>query len=355
MVEEATVMEETDTFGAEHGTGAATPRDHHGRARPSFSLPHRASEPAGNYESPVKTTVNEKDGVIDVDFPLPEYITSMGSAISSPSSSGYLSTPGLAGGLDSFEQLSQATMDGDLPLNAAGWLTRFHPDFTLQAIPPQADLMDSVKATLRAEPTPSPPNTSTAPAPAERWIDVGSVVLADASANIVRRVIHRRLVKQRSPDTGNTTAGIGPPTGQPLTPSILPYETQLDEEFVEEVIFKPDNVLVDALEKVLIFKPDDSKDSPLSRSAPSKDDTGSNHTIANVHEEQTPQTSGQLDVPRVQCKTTILSALEDIIRDMIDRGGNLRQEPDVSAGGRYQRSVLQGAVRDWLASLDIPE
>ncbi|KAI6785452.1 uncharacterized protein J7T54_007094 [Emericellopsis cladophorae] len=348
MVEEATAMEETDASEAGRAAGATTPKDQQGRPRPSFSLPHRTSEQSAHFDSPVKTTVNEKDGVIDVDFPFPDYITSMGSAISSPSSSGYLSIPGLGGGLESFEQLSQATLDGDLHLNAAGWLTRFHPDFTLQAIPPQPDLMDSVKATLRAEPTPTAVHS--AEGLAERWVDVGSVVLADTSANIVRRVICRRLVKQRSPDAGHATAGMGS-----LTPSIVPYETQLEEEFIEEVIFKADDVLVDALEKVLLCTPDDSKDSPLARSAPSKGDASSTHTLTNVREEPAQHAAGQLNVPRVQCKTTILSALEDIIRDMIDRDSHLRDEPEVGAGGRYQLSVLQGAVRDWLVSLDGPE
>src|SRR5205085_2215302 len=100
-------------------------------------------DPSGAYESPVKTSINEDDGIIDIDVPLPEYL-SYDTAVSSPSSSGYLSTPGLGNGLEGFEHFSRSGGEQDTTMNVGGWLPRFHPDFSLQAIPGQDDLLEEV-------------------------------------------------------------------------------------------------------------------------------------------------------------------------------------------------------------------
>ncbi len=118
------------------------------------TMPRRIIDPTSAFESPVKTSINAEDGIIDVDIPFPDYLTSFDTAVSSPSSSGYLSTPGLGTGLDSFESF-RITVDSDFPMNTAGYLEKFHPDFALQAVPPQPDIESQVKASLKAEPSPS--------------------------------------------------------------------------------------------------------------------------------------------------------------------------------------------------------
>jgi hypothetical protein len=304
----------------------------------------------------VKTSINEDDGVIDVDFPFPDYITSFESAISSPSSSGYLSTPGIAGGLDSFEHLARLSADGDQTLNAAGWLSQFHPDFTLQAIPPQDDLIDQVKATLRSEPTPRYAVHASAVDSPELWVDMGSVVIADATTNSVRRIVHRRLVKPRhlGERHGATNATSGQATVIPQTPSILPYETQLEEEFTEETVYKADVALVEAMEKVMKFQPDDNKDSPLARSV-SRSGSDSDITLGETLPENSQLPPNSLEVPRVRCRTIVLSALEDIIRDVMDRHDRRNDQAGGHAGGRYQDSLLQEAVREWVSRLGTGE
>lgn len=358
MVREAAAMTQAsmginsraETTGARDVT---TPREHTARPRPSFSQPDRTPDPTGAFESPVKTSINEDDGVIDVDFPFPDYITSFESAISSPSSSGYLSTPGLAGGLDSFEHSVKMSADGDQPLNAAGWLARFHPDFSLQAIPPQDDLVDQVKATLRSEPTPGSAVHALGEDCPEQWVDVGCVVIADTTTSVVRRIVHRRLVKPRQPieRPGGASSASSQPTAVPHTPSILPYETQLEDEFIEETVFKADNLLVETMEKVMKFLPDGSRDSPLARSV-SRAGSDSDNTLSETQPETQPN---PLEVPRVRCRAIILSALEDLIRDVIDRRGRRNDKDASDAGGRYQESLLQESIREWVSSLDTGE
>lgn len=330
-----------------------TPRDTAETNRRSFAQPDRTPDPTGAFESPVKTSINADDGVIDVDVPFPDYIASFESAISSPSSSGYLSTPGLPGALESFEHSGRISIDGDLPLNAAGWLNRFHPDFALQATPPQEDLLDKVKAALRAEPTPALLHTGVELL--ERWVDVSSAVIADTTTSSVTRIIYRRLIKPRAPLEKSLNNGAGPI----LTPSCLPNEIQLDEEWLEESVTNADDSLTDALERVISFNTDFSKDISLPSSRAHSDvrtSTDSDGTMPDTISEVTQMADPPLDTPRIQCKTVVLSSLEETIRDVIERR---EQESQKNGTGvkktRSRRNVLRDAVRHWASNLDLSE
>ncbi|KOS17435.1 hypothetical protein ESCO_003209 [Escovopsis weberi] len=321
------------------------------RKRRSFHQLDRTPDPTGAFESPVKTSINADDGVIDVDVPFPDYIASFESAISSPSSSGYLSTPGLPG-LDSFEQSGRITIDGDLPLNVAGWLHRFHPDFAMQAIPPQADLVDKVKAALRAEPTPPPMPQPSGEDDTERWVDVGSALIADTINNTVKRINYRRLVKV----TANTDKAARP--GHVLTPSNSPDEALLDEKWIEETVASPDELLAEALDRVVNLSSDARRDSPVTPHHPHAYDSGNVDRTAAARDtlsEVTQMADPLLDIPRVQCKTVILSALEETIREIIDQHDEEdADESDFRKKGRYP-SLLRDAVKQWADSLDSGE
>ena len=352
------------------------------RTRETSMQPDRTPDPNGAFESPVKTSINVDDGVIDVDVPFPDYITSFESAISSPSSSGYLSTPGIHGGLDSFEQASRAWVDGDLPLNAAGWLNRYHPDFALQAIPPQDDLIDQVKASLRAEPTPAPMSPVGVDM-TERWVDVSCVMIADTTKNTVTRICYRRLVKPKAP-VDRPSGGSGFYGGALLTPSILPYENQLDEEWLVDRISRPDETLTEAVERIISINQDTRTDNSSASSQTQGDGRRSLEvdpiSVTAPEPAQLPQPP--LEVPRVQCKTVVLSALEDTIREVIDARDKARAGINGSNGSNgngtgseknngngngngngselrtYRRpgeSLLRVAIRNWLDSLDITD
>ncbi|KAM3453982.1 hypothetical protein MY5147_007078 [Beauveria neobassiana] len=311
--------------------------------RASFSQADRTPDPTGVFESPVKTSINPEDGIIDVDVPFPDYIASFESAISSPSSSGYLSTPGLPSNLDFFEQSARITIDGDTPLNAAGWLSRFHPDFSLQAIPPQDNLLEKVKAAMRAEPTPAP-LPSQRHGTGERWVDISSTVIADTTTNTVSRIVYRRLVKTRP---GSDLSS------QPVsahTPSVLPYETQLNEEWVEEVIADADKSLVEAVDKVVSANSESTMDTGSTMPMRVTGNIGNSADITpDSLSETTEMANPSIEVPRVQCKTVMLSALEDIIRDVLDQ----RDEDAIGTNSKNRPNLLRDAVRAWMSNLDI--
>ena len=317
----------------------------------------RRPDPAGAFESPVRTSINAEDGVIDVEVPLPDYLTAFDTAVSSPSSSGYLSTPGFGGGLDAFEQSCRITIDGDVPMNVAGWLQRYHPDFILQALPPQADVMEQIKASLRAEPTPPAPAQSLSLEPQhERWVNMSNVIVADTTTFTITRLRYRRLVRPKPSahkDTPSLSGAANPYNSATLTPAISPYETQLEEEFIEEPIVTLDEGLIEAVERVLAHSGDVSKGSSncSSRSA-SVRRARSNSESTEPDDQQRPRLPPptQGEVPRGECKTVVLSALEEIVREVINAK---HREGEPSAETREKESALRGAVRLWLESVEL--
>ncbi|KAI0408990.1 hypothetical protein F4802DRAFT_547285 [Xylaria palmicola] len=250
----------------------------------------RLPDPSGAFESPVKTSINNDDGVIDVD-------------VHSPSSSGYLSTPGLG-----------SAIDGDTPLNVAGWLQSYHPDFTLQAIPPQ-----------KAEPTPAVhPSMISDEWPMEQWVDVSSAI----------RLRYRRLVKPRTTMERNLN-------------TLSPYEQPTQEKFEEEELFTLDEALIDAVERVIAQTNDSSRGTSATSSRSVSKRRGRRNSEASEAEEAAPDVRLEFqEVPRVECKTVVLSALGNIESQSTDQ--DISHQAD-----REKESALRGAVRAWLNSVEL--
>lgn len=358
----------------------------------------RKPDPSGAFESPVKTTINAEDGVIDVDVPFPDFISSFETAVSSPSSSGYLSTPGLSG-LELFEQACRVAIDGDVPQNVAGWLQRYHPDFILQAIPPQNDLLEQVKASLRAEPNPH--SAALLEGREERWIDVSSALIADSTDFSIRRIRYRRLVRPKPAVERSTpllSSSVNTMSSAMMTPLVSPYEQHLQDEFVDEPIVTLDDTLIEAVERVIAHggngaaSKEGSQSSSRSASkrresfadllaaaaasttiamdpalGPGGDDIlGGQQQQQQYHHHQyqhqqqlrqtpTPPAAPAQEVPRGECKTVVLSALESIARDVAqsrEEGDDLVRTTPGAQRGRENESVLREAVRAWVDGVE---
>lgn len=321
----------------------------------------RTPDPTSAFQSPVKTTINPEDGVIDVDIPFPDYITSFETAVSSPSSSGYLSTPGLGSGLDGFEQLSRIVIDGDLPMNVAGYLQRYHQDFVLQAIPPQDDLEEQIKQSMRSEPTPFIFHKHASDDSGERWVDISSVLIADTATHTTKRIRYRRLIRPRpwaERPAPMGSAGSSVYGTALLTPSVMPYEHQLEDEFIEEKFASLDDVLTEAVERVIAQGLDTSKHNSSSSSRSTSKGRGRSNSDASESEESHTVPHMVQEVPRGECKSVVLSALHDIIRDVVEKREH-EGEGRNGNGGRVvreeQESVLREAVRGWLDNMDASE
>mgnify|MGYP002620795410 CR=1 FL=1 len=330
--------------------------------------PQRIPDPSSAFESPVKTSINLDDGVIDVDVPLPDFITSFESAVSSPSSSGYLSASGFGTGLDAFEQSCRFSADGDAPINVAGWLQHYHPDFILQAVPAQHGLIDHIKASMQAEPTPQlPPGTPTAEdGTTETWVDVASAIVADATTFTITRIRYRRLIRLGFGIDRQYQSSWSSPTRQ--------GDIQLKDEFIEEPLVTFDETLIEAVEKVIATgypgfgssttdllvtetampTPTNSKLSSATSSRSNskrRDDrafSGMDNTASSTAGAETcppsqtqsrsplhttglaPPPSIVQEIPRSQCKTVLLSALEDIIHEVIAEREHRQEEEEVT-------------------------
>ncbi|KAL5349196.1 hypothetical protein ACLOAV_005484 [Pseudogymnoascus australis] len=232
--------------------------------------------PSGAYESPVKTSITE-DGVIDIDVPLPSLFPSLPSALSSPSSSGILSSGGLGAAgpeLDGFEHytrsagedeaaLNVGTTDGNSPNSPS---TANNPKSPTLSNPPQPSLEDQIRAAMAAEPTPPLPLSAVRNGEEERWITVSTALIADTVAFTLKRIILRRLIRLPSSpppsageSAGNSYDGRASMYGNPY-PGVLGTQSPAEggaggelikEEWEVEMCISFDPALIEAVEKVM--------------------------------------------------------------------------------------------------------
>ncbi|CZT07369.1 uncharacterized protein RAG0_12855 [Rhynchosporium agropyri] len=318
----------------------------------------RVADPSGAFESPVKSSINHDDGVIDIDIPLPDFL-SFESAVSSPSSSGYLSTPGHGNGMDYFENHSRSGPDVETTMNVGGWLPRYHPDFVLQAIPVQTDILEEVKASMRAEPTPFIGSNTPLPEGGrpDRWVDVSSAVIADTTNFTIKHIRYRRLIRPREtplatpsvPHSFDSRYGNVYASAQ-HTPSTDIYDNHIEEEFVEEPIISMDETLIEAVERVIAQSGHESKASSVcsSRSA-SRPRSNRERSISDTRIPEIPEP--RLEVPRNECKKMVLSALEEIVREVAES----RKERGDAEVDMERESFLREGVRSWLSNIETVE
>ncbi|PSN62236.1 hypothetical protein BS50DRAFT_503527 [Corynespora cassiicola Philippines] len=316
------------------------------------------------FDSTLKLSVNEKDGVIDVDIPLPDF----GSPLQSPLMGGYASSQhGSSFGESSIFSIPSG--EPDQPVNAAGWLKQFHPDFAVQAIKPYAELEQDIKRAMSAEPTPITlaATPTLEQGPLERWVEVCSALVADTRTFSIKRIRLRRLVKliptptyQPSAMTPGVT-GMGPGRsqyGNPYTSGLaasMMTEVHLDQQFIEEPIMDFDATLIDAVDRVLAQSGQGSRTQSASSSRSSsrrgRRDTRSGSDAGN-----------HVEVPHNDCKGIIFDALESVVRNVTaERSAKEETKAKTSEESSASSEVpaktatdssLKEGIRRWLAEVE---
>lgn len=315
--------------------------------RQIMQVPERIPDPSGAFESPVKTSISE-DGIIDIDVALPEYLT-FDTAISSPSSSGILSLSGLGNGMDGFEQHLRPGPDVERSLNVGGWLPRYHPDFAMQAVPSSGDLIADIKASMRAESTPS--QVMTPLATADQWVDVCRALIADTTSFGITHIRYQRLVRPKYAE--NST----PPVAQSFDSRYgRIYSTALgspeictgyvDERFVEEKLSSKDITLTDAVDKIIAQSgPVTRLSSPASSRSTSRRGEGRVRSSSDTQINLSGVPTLFPEVPRNECKKMVLTALDKIVTEVTaSRNGNRKRNES--------ESFLREGVRSWLSHVD---
>lgn len=303
-----------------------------GQAVDQASPPKNTPETRAIDRFPLKLSIDQDDGVVDVDLPpnFP-YSSSFTSIMSSPQA-----PPTAASSFNDHQSLHGRTSVLDPPhkgsesaVDIVGWVRRYHQDFALQAVRPYDSLKEDVKRSMRTEPTPAitgPPTSEGADA-ANEWTEICTTLIADTTNFTVTRLCLRRK---------NATS----PRHQ--ADALLETNTTgstSEQEITEEPIMDMDPTLIDAVERVLAQSGQSSRavsrpPSP-SRPAPSEDNPG-------------------LEVPRSECKKMVLGALEQVAKS-VSAELSSRPRVDKNVGGSHRGrenlptdSTLREGVRKWL-------
>jgi len=331
-------------------------------------------------ESHLRLFVREEEGVVDVDIPLPGFLSlssSGDSTIASPKKArtSVTSADAIASTHSSGSGFHGSMRDSDGPsTHVAGWLKLFHEDFSLQAVRPYAALEADIKRAMRAEPSPYIPATPDVDG-SERWVDVATTLIADTRSSSVKRLRLRRKIivghsgygqsptppspasalnSSRTPSVSQSPGFFGS-SKVPDGPSEGPDSWFVEERFVEEPVMDLDNILVDAVERVL----GQSGYSSLAHSrapSPSRARRGEDKGQKTTRGEEHPP----VEVPRGECRKMVLGALEEVVR--LVTAEHCREDVDSELGiaDRERRRAMAGAdntlregIRKWL--LDVEE
>jgi hypothetical protein len=355
---------------------------------PQENAPEPSSLPEQNRESSLKMSVRGDDGIVDVELPLPGFLSlssSGDSTIASPKKTrtSVTSVDALASTHSSNSGFHCGPKDNDGPsVNVAGWLKNFHDDFLLQGVRPYAGVEADIKRAMQAEPTPSSA-FSFEPEGQAKWVDVATTLIADTRNFSVKRLRLRRKVvgsgSCRSPSTPGAPSQPGTPRhifGHPTSASQLTsfFSTasassrtsvhsveafdapEYEERFVEEPVMDLDGTLVDALERVLA----QSGQSSLAHSraqSPSRGRKGEDkNTSDTVARDEVPS----IEVPRAECRKMVLGALEEVVRSVTAEHCREDVDGELGLADRERRRSLAGAdntlregIRKWL--LDVEE
>ena len=319
-------------------------RETSGRNRPlgEGSSAKQISKAASPEQFPLKLSIDENDGIIDVDLPpVNSYSSSFGSITSSPARA-YTAASSLNDHPSSYNrtpnpttQTSSTEVAGDV----AGWLRNYHQDFALQAVRPYQSLMTDIKHSMRTEPTADLP---TEESDAGVWTDVCSTIVADTTKYTITRLCLRR--KNAGSPHHRANALLESPN----------RNVSHEEQITEEPLMEMDPTFIDAVEKVLSLSGDSSR---VASRNPSRAPSPTRH-----HHDRNPTEGGNagLEIPRSRCRSMVLGALEQVARSVGDELAAARDQSgrDVLGSDSSTRSnvptesTLREGVRRWFREVD---
>ena len=329
-------------------------------------------------ESPLKMSVRGNDGVVDVDLPLPGFLSlssSGDSTVASPKKTrtSITSVDAMGSTHSSGSGFPCQPKEAEGPnVNVAGWLKNFHEDFLLQAVRPYNGLETDIKRAMQSEST---PNASFSPDVdgSERWVDVATTLVADVKNFTVKRLRLRRKAPLESElGTPGSPISVRRPSIAPSTvpgqqntsyaPQAPPSKeagglvvNEAEERFVEEPVMDLDGTLIDALDRVLA-QSGQSSIAPSRAPSPPRTRRSDSRRLSESIREEVPS----VEVPRAECRKTVLGALEEVVRSVTAEHCRDDVDGELGLADRERRRSLAGVdntlregVRRWL--LDVEE
>lgn len=335
-----------------------------------------------NEAVPPRLTVDDKDGVVDVDINLPGFVGCTDRRSSSPPFSLRHRSLSVASDDEAGSSYSSRSRRADATssktTNVAGYLKRYHEDFILQGVKVYPELQEEVKQSMSREPTPTDdacPRCPEEESSGERWVNVCTTLLADLRTFSIQRITLRRLV---SPDvTGDVhvAAHHTAKNGDTLTKAANSRSHKQDvftstqpERFAHETVMDFDTTLTDAIERVL-NETEQPKQKFIAASR-THSRTVSVGTTSSVKSEplEISGSSKARDWPRppgvsqLDCRQAVVGALEEVVKSVNDdlakhhRGrdvdGHITIDDKALNQEMKQDNVLREGVKKWLLNVE---
>ena len=312
---------------------------------------------------PLKMSFSEDDGYIDIEMPQTRSFTSSleSSFNSSRAQNNLHSHPHPHSSSYGFPTAPNIqSVKGQPPMDVAGWLKSYHPDFTLQSVRPYAALKQEIKDYMRAESHLEwEGHLEASPALTDEWTDICSTLIADTTNfSIHRLTLRRRRI------ASDLEASIDEPPKIWHAKSTIPNIHSLhwngcEEVFMEEQVMDMDPTLIDAVERVLAQSGHSSR-APSRAPSPSRGGslrTGSRagslrDGISRVLTMDAPT----LELPHSECRNMVLGALAEVVRSVAaEQSEAHRADGDGDRRSRHKEmpdSTLREGVRRWLSDIE---
>ena len=299
------------------------------------SVPHRQKVE----RMPLKVSVNEDDGFIDVAV-APN--ASLNSSLASSFASFHL--PSSLSGTNPEHYSPYGSCISDSPrrrpgpnYNVAGWLKAYNPDFTLQAVRRYESLIKEVKASMQSEAQLIPFDHQDSDKVQLGWTDVCTSLVLDATRFSVERLRLQRRKKEHS-------------SFAPEVSVVPPY----DEQIITEPVVQADETLANALDRTFTQRVRSSAPSRASSPHRPAQTTALKRSASVIGTEPSliPDIMGvDMEARHVECKQIVLSALEEVIQNVLkEREMEPRKERTHASPKRD--NMLREGISEWLGDLE---
>jgi Folliculin-interacting protein N-terminus len=334
------------------------------------ALANGAAQQFGSFQSqtmPIKLEVNADERVIDVDIGIPGFFgSSNDSALASPPFRNMRHTSSVASldSLASSKLYSSSKAGGKSQIRVAGFLPKFHPDYSLQAVRASKsdlpDIVEQIKSAMLSEPY-APPETFTSD-----WVDVATTLIADVQTASVKRLCLKRKLSHPGHDSGENGRAVALGTENLATPrAIKPCPTTYhgfvqEEAFSYESVRDLDSSLTDVVERLLTREGASGcgRSSPAAINHSRRTSTATSDSYKRGNEQLTANESRSPDAfSRSFPEDLVLGALEDVVKsvnhDLVEAPNGRNSDTHISheqmaSSRKSQDNALREGVRRWL-------
>ena len=323
---------------------------------------------------PPHLTVDEKDGVIDVDLNLPGFISWDDGKMSSPPVSLHHHSPSYASTDEAGSSYSSRSFGVDAAgsnlSNVAGYLKRYHEDFILQGLKAYPDLVDEVKQSMSREPTlaSSYAPMSESSTKGEQWTNVCTTLLADFRTFTIQRLTLRRRTRRESESGSDFAKSKSEVTSSAAVASAKEVRSPEPEVFSSEGVLDFDITLTDAIERVLYETEAARQKSVAASRTHSRTASAGTASLSR----STPMAisapgknrawHGTTSNSQTDCRQAVVGALEEVVKSVNDdlarhhrskgTDGQIKLDGETVNREMKQDNVLREGVKKWLLNVE---